>query len=65
MKEVRLVLSNSDLVADHNLDQVCFVNSHFTCLSLHGCILKPAGGISWTNLKMLSLGFGKVDEDLI
>ena len=47
------------------LDQICFINSQFTRLCFCGCILKPTGGISWTNLKSLSLGCVKVDEDLI
>ena len=63
-----LFVSNSNthhIYYTHNLDQICFINSNFTRLSLCGCVLKPTGGISWTNLKSLSLCCGKVDEDLI
>nr|GEY47377.1 hypothetical protein [Tanacetum cinerariifolium] len=65
VKEFDLRLRTPIFEPSHTLDQICFINSNFTRLSLSECILKPTGGISWTNLKSLTLSCGKVDEDLI
>ena len=51
--------------SDFVLDQFFFVNSSFTHMKLDGCVFKPTGAISWTNLKSLCIVRGNLDENLI
>ncbi|KAJ0796973.1 putative leucine-rich repeat domain superfamily [Helianthus annuus] len=47
------------------LDQLFFINSCFTHLTLKHCAFNPTGAISWKNLRKLCIAYEKLDEDLI
>ncbi|GKA80800.1 F-box/LRR-repeat protein 25-like protein [Tanacetum coccineum] len=47
------------------LDQYFFVNSSITHMNLDGCVIKPIGAISWTNLKSLCIVWGNLGDNLI
>ncbi|KAI3710146.1 hypothetical protein L2E82_39920 [Cichorium intybus] len=47
------------------LDQLFFINSCISNMTLEGCIMNPSGAISWKNLRRLCMSTMKTDEDLI
>ncbi|KAL7592114.1 F-box/LRR-repeat protein 25 [Lactuca sativa] len=65
VEELDLTLGGVSIEAEFMVDQVFFISSCFTHLTLEGCILNPTGAISWKNLRSLCISNGKLDEDLI
>nr|XP_043636825.1 F-box protein At5g03100-like [Erigeron canadensis] len=66
VQSLEFYLGADDILGQYMLkDDSFFINSHFTHLSLDGCILKPTGRISWTNLTYLSIINGLLGERMI
>nr|GEX81062.1 hypothetical protein [Tanacetum cinerariifolium] len=67
VQDLDLSLVNSDdFKHEFVLDQLFFFNSSFNHLRLDDCSFNNVTGvISWSNLKSLYIGYGKLDENVV
>nr|KAJ0196208.1 hypothetical protein LSAT_V11C700352220 [Lactuca sativa] len=65
VEDFSLTLWNMKFEAEFLLEQIFFISSSFTELTLRGCIFNPVGAINWKNLRNLCITWGNLHEDLI
>ncbi|KAL4563315.1 hypothetical protein LXL04_027355 [Taraxacum kok-saghyz] len=65
VQDLSIKLWHTKIKAAFLLDQLIFINSCFTDLTLERCVLNPTRAISWKNLRNLCIYYGKLNEDLI